>query len=261
MADARALKKLRKNSVVEPISEINKIEIVDNGDPMVELNTYCPNIVIGANWRTGAKQVLYARLKVADMLNKAAQYLPKGYKLDVFSAFRSVADQIEIYNRVYRRYKRRHKGAPKSVLRRLTNRFVHPPDIKTPPGHATGGCIDLGLIGPDGKQINMTKPFKWRTPKSRGVAATYAEDLHPDAKKHRKMLIDAMTKAGFTNYAGEWWHWSYGDSCWAWRLGKKTAIYGIAQLSLEQQKKRERASRSISKKSQKESKTNKKKAI
>ncbi len=238
----------RTTSVVEPISEINKIKIVDNGDPMVELNSYCPRIVIATNWRTGAKQVLYARRQVADMLNIAARYLPKGYKLDVFSAFRSVEEQIEIYNRVYRRFKRQHQGAPKSLLRRLANRFVHPPDIKTPPGHSTGGCIDLSLIGPDGKEVNMTKPFKWRTPKSRRVTATYAEGLHLDAQQHRKILIEAMTKAGFTNYAGEWWHWSYGDSCWAWRMGKTTALYGVAQLSEAQKKKRERAAHSAVKK-------------
>jgi len=233
--------KNKRNSVVEPISEINKIKIIDNGDPMVELNSYCPEIIIAKNWRTEEKQVLYARRHVAEMLKKASRSLPKGYKLTVFSAFRSLEDQIEIYGRVYRRFKRRHKGAPTSVLRRLTNRFVHPPDIKTPPGHSTGGCIDLTLVGPDGKELSMTKPYKWRTPRSRGVSATYAEGLHEEARRNRKILIDAMTKAGFTNYAGEWWHWSYGDSCWAWRIGRKTAIYGVARLTNEQEKKRNSA--------------------
>jgi D-alanyl-D-alanine dipeptidase len=228
----------RRNSVVEPISEINQIKIIENGDPLVELNAYCPEVTIGTNWRTGEKQVLHARKHVAEMLKQAARYVPRGYKLMVFSAFRSIEDQIEIYHRVYRRFKRRHPKAPKSVLRRLTNRFVHPPDIKTPPGHSTGGCIDLTLVGPDGKELSMTKPYKWRTPKSRGVAATYAEGLHEDAQHNRKILIKAMTQAGFTNYAGEWWHWSYGDSCWAWRLGRKTAIFGLARLSPEQEAKR-----------------------
>ena len=238
-------KKSRRNSVVEPISEINQIRIIENGDLIVELNSHCPELIIAKNWRTGKKQVLFARKHVAEMLKKAAHSLPQSYTLTVFSAFRSIEDQIEIYNRVYRRFKRRHKGAPKSVLRRLTNRFVHPPDIKTPPGHSTGGCIDLTVVGPDGKELNMTKPFKWRTPKSRGVSATHADGLHEAAQRNRKILIDAMTKAGFTNYAGEWWHWSYGDSCWAWRLGRKTAIYGVAKLDAAQLKKRPRAAKRV----------------
>jgi len=30
---------------------------------------------------------------------------------------------------------------------------------------------------------------------------------------------------GLTNYLGEWWHWSYGASGWALRVGAKTALY------------------------------------
>jgi len=30
---------------------------------------------------------------------------------------------------------------------------------------------------------------------------------------------------GLTNYLGEWWHWSYGDSGWALRVGAKKAVY------------------------------------
>jgi D-alanyl-D-alanine dipeptidase len=231
-------RKIQRNSIVEPISEINKIKIIENEDPLVELNSYCPEVIIAVNWRTGQNQVLFARKQVANMLKKAARYLPSGYKLSIFSAFRSIEDQFEVYQRVYRRFRRNHKGAPKSVLRRLTNRFVHPPDVKTPPGHSTGGCIDLSIVGPDGQELSMTKPFKWRTPKSRGVASTYAEGLHEEARRNRKMLIDVMTRAGFTNYAGEWWHWSYGDSCWAWRIGGKIAIYGVARLTPKQETKR-----------------------
>jgi D-alanyl-D-alanine dipeptidase len=218
----------KRNSLVEPIRELNKITIRDDGEPLVKLNGLDHRIIVLPNWRTGDPQQLFARRKVAQMLQKAASYLPKGHTLGVFSAFRSIEEQERIYRRVYRRFKRRHLNAPKNILRRLTNRFVHPPDIQTPPGHSTGGAVDLTILGPDGKELNMTKPFKWRTPKSRSVAATYAPGLSEEARKNREMLIKIMTRVGFTNYAGEWWHWSYGDSCWAWRLGRKTAIYGVA---------------------------------
>jgi D-alanyl-D-alanine dipeptidase len=211
MASPRALRakaRNRRNSIVEPISELNKIKIIDNGEPLIQLNSCCPELLIAPNWRTNKPQVLYARRTVAQMLKKAAKYLPRGYQLAIFSAYRSIEDQIAIYKRVYRRFRRRHPQAPKNVLRRLTNRFVHPPDVKTPPGHSTGGAIDLTIVGPTGKELDMTKPFKWRTPKSRSVAATYAEGLSAEARRNRKMLIDVMTQAGFTNYAGEWWHWS-----------------------------------------------------
>lgn len=215
-------------SIVEPISELNKIQICDTGEPLIELNGLDARVVVLPNWRTGELQRLFARKTVAQMLQKAARLLPKGYKLGVFSAYRSIEEQEQIYRRVYRRMKRRHPKAPKNVLRRLTNKFVHPPDIKTPPGHSTGGAIDLTIVGPNGKELDMTSPYKWRTPKARAVAATYVEGISNEARKNRELLIKVMTKVGFTNYAGEWWHWSYGDSCWAWRLGHRTAIYGLA---------------------------------
>lgn len=219
----------RRTSIVEPISELNRIKIRDNGEPLVKLNGRSKKIVVLPNWRTGDPQELFARQTVARMLERAASYLPKGYKLGVFSAYRSIAEQEKIYQRVYRRFKRRYPHAPKNILRRLTNRFVHPPDIKTPPGHSTGGAVDVTILNSQGQELDMTSPFKWRTPKARTVAATYAKGLSEKARKNRELLIRVMTKAGFTNYAGEWWHWSYGDSCWAWRLGRKVAIYGLAQ--------------------------------
>jgi hypothetical protein len=36
----------RRTSLIEPISELNKIKIRDNGEPLVELNGLDPRIVI-----------------------------------------------------------------------------------------------------------------------------------------------------------------------------------------------------------------------
>ncbi len=221
---------VQRHSLVEPIAELNKIKIEDNGEPLVDLKKYCPHIAFNSEpdfW--GEPRLFYARRTVADMLNKAQSFLPKGYKLYITGVYPTLEKQRKIYQRVYRRFKRAHPHWPQHILRRQTNRFVHPPDVPTPPGHCTGGAIDLTILGPDGKELNMTAPYKWGTPNSRKVAATYAEGITEEARYHRQLLIDAMSQAGFTNYAGEWWHWSYGDSCWAWRLGRKTAIYGIAE--------------------------------
>jgi len=46
-------------------------------------------------------------------------------------------------------------------------------------------------------------------------------------QKNRKMMADALEKAGFSNYPMEFWHWSYGDLWWAKRKKKKIAIYGL----------------------------------
>ena len=51
------------------------------------------------------------------------------------------------------------------------------------------------------------------------------KDCREEARKNRKTLSDALQKTGLTNYLGEWWHWSYGDSGWALRVGAKNALY------------------------------------
>ncbi len=42
-------------------------------------------------------------------------------------------------------------------------------------------------------------------------AATKASDLSPVAQANRALLVEVMAKAGFENYPGEWWHFSYRD--------------------------------------------------
>jgi D-alanyl-D-alanine dipeptidase len=57
-------------------------------------------------------------------------------------------------------------------------------------------------------------------------APTYSSKLDDECRTNRLILIRAMEAAGFTNYLGEWWHWSYGDQGWALRVGSPNAFYG-----------------------------------
>jgi D-alanyl-D-alanine dipeptidase len=60
----------------------------------------------------------------------------------------------------------------------------------------------------------------------RRAAPTYARGLSAESADNRRVLGEAMAAAGFTNYLGEWWHWSYGEPGWALRTGREAAIYG-----------------------------------
>ncbi len=74
---------------------------------------------------------------------------------------------------------------------------------------------------PNEELLDMTSPFEW----DETGAPTELKGLSPEARANRKLLIDALSAAGLTNYTGEWWHWSYGDSGWALRIGAKSALY------------------------------------
>lgn len=237
---------------VEPISRLDRIRICDNGEPLVHLAEACKELLLAP--RPGRPETRYARATVAQMLNRAQSFLPPGHRLLVFDAYRSAAGQQLLYERITARLRAEHPDWPLAVLRREANRYVHPPHAKTPPPHSTGGAVDLTIVGPDGRPLGMIAPF--RDPENDtavgmgllqdrptspyayfpDLAHTNSPRINEIARRNRKILIDAMTAAGFTNYPGEWWHWSYGDSGWALRTDRDTAIYGqVEEASLHLQ--------------------------
>ena len=71
-------------------------------------------------------------------------------------------------------------------------------------GHSRGSTIDLTIIKKDGSFVDMGGTFD-----------LFSEISHPDykkltkiQKKNRKILSDAMTKAGFKGIESEWWHFT-----------------------------------------------------
>jgi len=171
----------------------------------------------------------HARATVADMLKEAQAALLTGYTLLLMSVYRSLDEQAQLYEKVKTDLREQNPHWPKNILIRETNRWVHPPHAKTPPGHSTGGAVDLVIGGPDGEPLDFTAPFAFDYEgEPEKFSPTFSPHVDEIVRRNRALLIDVMVEAGFTNYAGEFWHWSYGDSCWAWRLGRKTARYGAA---------------------------------
>jgi len=61
---------------------------------------------------------------------------------------------------------------------------------------------------------------------------TSLDDVSRQRLLNRRLLCNAMTGAGFSNYPDEWWHYDFGNQFDAARTGKK-AIYGAISLSTE----------------------------
>ena len=205
----------RERPQTEPMAALNKIVINENGDPLVELIDGEHGIFLRWDRR------IWVRKTVAEMLRRAQNSLPAGIHLYVSEGYRSLERQTAIYQGFWAQMVEEHPEWPYSILRRQVNRFVAPPDDKSPPGHCTGGAVDLTLIDGGGSELDMISP--------RGIklanSETWSEDLSPHALANRKLLFDAMEGQGFKNYPFEWWHYSYGDSGWAFRKGRKTCFY------------------------------------
>lgn len=76
--------------------------------------------------------------------------------------------------------------------------------IATKSSHTRGSTVDLTIIKKDGSFVDMGGTFD-----------LFSEISHPDykkitriQKKNRKILHDAMIKAGFAGIDSEWWHFT-----------------------------------------------------
>jgi D-alanyl-D-alanine dipeptidase len=159
------------------------------------------------------------------MLCRAQSYLPKGLHVELQDGFRSTDSQQALFTLLCEELKLKHPEWSEAELLEHTNEFVASPYVKIPPPHTTGGAVDVTLVDENGARLDMTSPHGW----DETSAPTNFPGISEKARKSRRILIEAMSRAGFTNYLGEWWHWSYGDSAWALRTERDTAIYGQAK--------------------------------
>mgnify|MGYP001599673629 CR=1 FL=1 len=95
----------------------------------------------------------------------------------------------------------------------------------------------LLLIRRDSMPLEMGTVFDGAHPET---ATRFYEELDPVQLgykewrylNNRRLLWNAMVKAGFSNYSEEWWHFDFGNQFDATRAGR-SAIYGSAELSKE----------------------------
>jgi D-alanyl-D-alanine dipeptidase len=200
----------------EPIAALNRVKILETGEPLVDIRDFCPAVHVME------RACSYLRRTVAEMLNRAAESLPPGHRLRVGTALRTLAMQKAGWDGYFKRVQEEHPNWPLSTLRRATNRFFAPYDQPAPPGHCTGGAVDVQLLGPDGEPLDVTSPTQgWE------AAYTWSDKISPEAKRNRMIMVNAMLEAGFSNCREEFWHYSWGDSAWAARVGEKTCPYGL----------------------------------
>jgi len=208
--------------VPEPQAALDKVKIIENNDPLVDLRT-----IPGLTFRDEPDYPVFAFLRapVAVMLAEAARKIPSPYHLHVISALRNFEHQKEIWQSHYDRYKAAHPEWPDATIRRMTNKYAAPVDHPAPPGHTTGAAVDVVLQKPDGSFVDFIPPEipDWT------LTHTWTTKIDPEIYKLRMILVETMLSVGFSNCRDEYWHYSWGDSGWAVRVGKKTCCYGIAQ--------------------------------
>ena len=215
-----------EQGVREPQAALDRIRIIENGDPLVDMRG-----IAGLVFRDEPdKQVIpFLRGRVVKMLAEAAEMLPKPYHLYVVSALRDLEYQEGVWNRHAERYRKGHPEWPDHTVRRMANRYAAPVDHPAPPGHCTGAAVDVVLQKPDGSFVDLVPPDieDW------SLSHTWSMKVDAETRKARAVLLGTMLGVGFSNCRDEYWHYSWGDSGWAVRTGKQECYYGVVAVPQE----------------------------
>lgn len=219
-------------------AELDKIPVIENGEPLLNLADFLPDLVPRMSKRRiefAGTEIFLARETVAHMLSQAAKLLAPNYRLVLYDAHRPIEYQRGRYEQVHADIRSRNPQASEDKINELTFQVVFPPDEdpqKSPP-HATGGAIDLTIIKTDGTEIDMGSRYGiYDDDVENQRHMTNSKNISSIQRQNRIVLIQAMVESGFCNYPGEWWHFMYGDREFAAYEGLSHAIYGRADLAL-----------------------------
>lgn len=174
----------------------------------------------------------FVREEVFDMLVKAQKYLPEGIKFRIWDTWRPFSLQAELYyfysESIIRTFNL--EGKSESEQKKVISKFVSYPKNNTlvPPVHTTGGAVDLTLIDLEGKELQMGTEFDSFSEKTK--TDYFENSTYNNIKENRRILYNAMIKAGFTNLPSEWWHYDYGDRFWAYYNNEPAIYEGIFAL-------------------------------
>ncbi len=171
-------------------------------DAAYDIRYYSSNNFTGDKIKGYKAPVAYMTRAGANALAVAANDLRKqGYRLLIWDTYRpqkAVDNFVEwINNPDNEGDKSFYPDLKKSDL--LEGQY-----IMAKSGHTRGSTVDLTLIKKDGSFVDMGGTFD-----------LFSEISHPnykkltrEQKKNRKILNDAMTKAGFKGIDSEWWHFT-----------------------------------------------------
>lgn len=174
-------------------------------DAVFDLRYYSTYNFTGQKIRGYNAPVAYMTKEALAALAVAAQDLrAQGYRLLVWDSYRpqkAVDHFVEWINNP-------NDAGDKSFYPTLNKaNLIAGNYIMPKSGHTRGSTIDLTIIKQDGSFVDMGGTFD-----------LFSERSHPDYKKltrkqkrNRKILRDAMLKAGFVGIESEWWHFTLKD--------------------------------------------------
>ncbi len=171
-------------------------------DAVYDIRYYSSNNFLGNRIKGYNAPVAYmTKESLSALKNAAADLRKQGYRLLIWDTYRpqkAVDNFVEWINNP-------NDEGDKSFYPDLKKSdLIKGNYIAEKSGHTRGSTVDLTLIKKDGSFVDMGGTFD-----------LFSEISHPDykkltrlQKKNRKILHDAMIKAGFEGIDSEWWHFT-----------------------------------------------------
>lgn len=209
-------------------ARVAAVRVADNGEPLVDLQEQ----FIVVNQRTPDRAQVLARRGVAARLGHAAAQLPARWRLVIAEAYRPPDLQRRYFEDHIDFLVSRHPTWSWEELVRQASCSICPPEIAP---HVTGGAVHLSVLD-GGSPGHLDQLDELPAGDDRGCPFPAPLNLSSQDPRRWSALAKAMTAAGFVNYPTKWWHWSYGDRYWAFRVGAPAAPYGAVSAERPRQR-------------------------
>mgnify|MGYP005725379455 CR=1 FL=1 len=199
------------------------VAIKENNSRLISLKESDFNLVyepsINKNYKYMVREAVYEKIgrisKLLDIQDK---------KLIIRSVWRSFEHQLLLWENRVDFLRKEFPNKQLEEIQELVSYFIAPEKKSM---HTTGGAVDALIYDlkndcvmdfgtNDGLKIDLNDK-----------CYPYHPFISPQAKKNRKLLINLFEKEDFVVDIKEYWHFDYGNACWALEKGKEYSIYGI----------------------------------
>ncbi len=169
---------------------------------------------------------VYVRSELLKRIEKAAESLGEQYKLVVRAGHRPLDVQRRLLKDCMQDYKEDHPEVSDEEALEHARTFVSDPDTSQPP-HCCGTAIDVELFD---VHSNKLVDFGSAMNVDDDISYLHYDEITPEQKANRMLLLHTMLEQGLASVAFEWWHFSYGDQTWAWFYGEPDSLYGLIDI-------------------------------